>query len=442
MSVDRRGLLAAAGASVISTLAVGEAAAAVRRFPRGFLWGASTSGHQTEGNNVNSDIWLLENVTPTVFREPSRDAVNSFELWRTDLDLVRRLGLNTYRFSIEWARIEPLQGQFSLAMLDHYKAMIAGCRARGLSPIVTFNHGSTPRWFAARGGWYAADAPDLFANFCEHAARHLAADMAYACTLNEPNSSLMMMATPPELVARVTPLLRSMNAAAGRASGAEETFYNAIIPYRDDVPRVQEHLLAAHERGRAAIKSVRSNLPVGVTLAIRDEQDAGSESVAASRRQSFYGPWLEAARRDDFVGVQNYARARWQGDTQLPPPEGARLTPDGEEVYPRSLANVVRHAHAVANVPILVTEHGVGSDNDELREWLIPQALGELHSAISEGVPVIGYLHWSLLDNFEWIHGFRVRYGLCSVDRSTFERTPKPSALIYRDIARRNALRA
>jgi beta-glucosidase len=122
-------------------------------FPQGFLWGAATAGHQVEGNNTNSDVWLEEHVQPTVYAEPSADSANSFELWNTDLDLVKGLGLNTYRFSLEWARIEPEPDLFSIAMLDHYKAMIAGCHARGLTPVVTFNHFTTPRWFASRGGW-------------------------------------------------------------------------------------------------------------------------------------------------------------------------------------------------------------------------------------------------------------------------------------------------
>ncbi|MFT3727937.1 MAG: family 1 glycosylhydrolase [Terricaulis sp.] len=409
------------------------------RFPRGFLWGASTSGHQTEGNNVNSDMWLLENVQPTLFAEPSGDAVNSFELWPADLDLVRRLGLNAYRFSLEWARIEPQQGRYSIAALDHYKAMVDGCRARGIAPVVTFNHASTPRWFAARGGWLAADAPDLFAAFCDRAARRLADGLAYACTLNEPDGSLKLLRASSDVIAQFEPRFRAMNAAAARACGSE-TFANSLIPYQSEVPRVQEHLLAAHARARAAIKAARTNLPVGVTLSIRDEQDAEGANVAAARRQSFYGAWLEAARSDDFVGVQNYGRARWQGDVELPALEGSRRTAGGDEVYPSSLANAVRYAHSVANVPVLVTEHGVGSDDDALRAWLIPEALAGLHAVIAEGVPVLGYMHWSLLDNFEWMSGFRVHYGLCSVDRVSFERTPKPSAHLYRNIAIRNAL--
>jgi beta-glucosidase len=120
---------------------------------------------------------------PSIFLEKSGDATNSFELWPTDLELVRNLGLNAYRFSLEWSRVEPEPGQFSLAMLDHYKAIIEGCRARGITPFVTFNHATTPRWFAAAGGWTSPSSPDLFARYCERAARHLGGSIGYAATL-------------------------------------------------------------------------------------------------------------------------------------------------------------------------------------------------------------------------------------------------------------------
>lgn len=139
MEIDRRTFVAATAAGL--TLAASPVRAATKTaFPKDFIWGAATAGHQVEGNNVNADCWLLEHSTPTVYADPSGDAANSFELWHQDLDLVTNLGLNSYRFSLEWARIEPAAGQFSIAMLDHYKTMIERCRKLGLRPIVTFNH--------------------------------------------------------------------------------------------------------------------------------------------------------------------------------------------------------------------------------------------------------------------------------------------------------------
>jgi beta-glucosidase len=432
--MDRRKFLLATGAIAAVATGIPAPAAVPRRgFPKNFLWGAATSAHQVEGNNLSSDLWVLENVKPTIFRERSGDAVDSFNRWLTDLDLVRGLGLNSYRFSLEWARIEPEPGQFSVAMLDHYKAMIEGCRARDLTPVVTFNHFSTPRWFAGRGAWYAPDSPDLFARYCEQAARHLAAHIGYAATLNEPNPSGDAV-LPKPILERVA----AMDAAAAKATGWVN--FRSVPLSEFDHNLRQKHFLEAHKKGRAAIKSIRPELPVGVTLAMSDEQAGGPNSLLASKREFYYGTWLEVAKDDDFVGVQNYVRNVWGDQGKLPPPPGAELNSTAEEIYPPSLANVVRFAHKETGVPVFVTEHGLCSDNDTQRAAFIPAALAELQTVTTEAVPVIGYMHWSLLDNFEWVFGYQRHYGLFSVDRTTFERTPKPSARVLAAIARRNAV--
>jgi len=438
--MDRRTVLAGASA-VAATLATKEAAAApAGDFPKGFLWGAATAGHQIEGNNVASDVWLLENVKPTAFAEPSGDACNSLELWPVDLDLVRDLGLNAYRFSLEWARIEPEQGLFSVVMLDHYKAMIEGCRARGITPVVTFNHGTAPRWFAARGGWITPDSPDLFARFCDRAARHMAGSIGYASTLNEPNAPIMVAdSSPPQFLEAV----RAMVAAGGRACGVKvfaESFSIGLIGSAAEVALMQSHLIAAHKAGKAAIKAVRGDLPVGVNLAMYDDEAVGPNSLRDAKRAAYYGAWLEAAKVDDFVGVQNYARTLWDDKGQVSAPKSANPDSTTPTPYPPSLANAVRYAHAATGVPVFVTEHGVDTSDDTIRAALIPAALAELQKAVADGVPVRGYLHWTLMDNFEWMSGFKSKFGLCSFDRTTFKRTPKPSAGVLGAIARRNGV--
>jgi len=434
MEIDRRtfvaGTAAALGMAAAPAAAkAAKAAAAPTPFPKDFIWGAATAGHQVEGNNVNADCWLLENIKPTVFADPSGDAANSFELWQRDLELVTSLGLNSYRFSLEWARIEPVKGQFSIAMLDHYKAMIERCRGLGLRPIVTFNHFTTPIWFAAQGGWMHPDAPQLFARFCDKAARHLAAGIDHATTLNEPNlAGLLQFLVPGGLLDQD----KAMAAAAAAKLGVP-TFLAGNALYQPDSARVQANLQAGHTAGKAAIKAVRGDLPVGVSLAMLDEEEAEPGSPRDAMREKFYNSWLRLARADDFVGVQNYERNRWAKTGKLDPPAGARRNTMGAEVYPPSLAGAVRYAYEVAQVPVIVTEHGVGTDDDSLRAWLIPEALTHLKAAMDDGVPVKGYCHWSLIDNFEWVFGYKIHFGLHTFDRQTFERRAKPSALVYRD---------
>lgn len=434
--LDRRAMMASSAAAMVATIA-GPANAqrnADTSFPAGFLWGTATAGHQIEGNNVNSDQWLFESVTPTLPLSPSGDACNSFALWRDDLDLVRDMKLNASRFSIEWSRIEPEPGRFSIAMLDHYKAIVDGCIERGIHPVVTLCHFTTPRWFAARGGWTHADSPALFARYCDRVMRHMGGGFRYVTTFNEPNNAVLLQSVlPPQFFTG----LRAALAAAAKASGGEHfTVGNTVLP--EDVASITANMLAAHATGRQAIKAVRSDVPVGVTLAILDDQAVGANSLRDERRETFYGAWLRAARHDDYVGVQNYERAVWDSKGKLPSPTGVPTNFAGTEIYPASLANAVRYVWAQTKVPILVTEHGVATTDDRLRANLIPAALTHLKAAIDDGVPIKGYIHWSLLDNYEWGGDDKARFGLVAVDKATFSRTPKPSSRVLAGIAARN----
>ena len=408
--------------------------------PPDFLWGAATAGHQIEGNNTNACVWVLENVKPTLYKEPSGDADNSFWLWEQDLDIVKDLGLNTYRFSLEWSRIQPEPGLYSTAMLDHYKAIIDGCRSRGLVPFVTFNHYTTPRWFAGRGGWRNPEAPKLFADFCDRAARHLADGMGYATTLNEPNLiNLFRAAATAEQLKPFAVAARAMNEAAARAVGSK-VFAAGNSIMAEDVEGWTRNMIAGHKGGRAAIKAARPSLPVGVSLAIPDDVAVGENSVRDTIRAKAYGAWLEAVKGDDFLGVQNYDRTFWDAKGKVERADAGDRNTRGLVVYPGSLAGAVRYAHSVTRLPIIVTEHGVESEDDAVRARLIPAALAELKAAMDEGVPLKGYLHWSLLDNFEWLSGYGPKYGLVAVDRTTFKRTVKPSARVLGAFAHRNSL--
>lgn len=434
---DRRTVIAGA-AALAANPTVGFAKRALDgTFPEGFLWGAATAPHQIEGNNTNSDIWYLENQKPTFFAEPSGDAANSLFLWERDLDLAKSLGLNCYRFGIEWARIEPERGRFSQAMIDHYSRVIDGCLERGLKPIVTFSHFTSPLWFSSQSGWVHADGPSLFARFTEKAARALADRMAIAITLNEPNLPIILKMLLPD---EQWKLQEEALAVASRKLGA--SFIGAIACTRDQIPDLQRGLLAAHVAGRAAIKAVRPSLQVGVSLSMADEQAVGRNSLRDAKRQELYGAWLDLARHDDFVGVQNYYRTVWNDVGVVSPPKDTDRDFRGQEVYAPSLGNAVRYAHEQTGVPVLVSEHGVGTDDDSIRARLIPEALSGLKLAINQGVPVIGYCHWSLIDNFEWTSGYAPKFGLASVNPGDFTRHPKPSAEILRRIALANGLGA
>ena len=397
-------------------------------FPPDFLWGVATAGHQGEGDNVHSDIWFLEHTVPSLFAEQSGPACRSWERWPQDLDLAAGMGLNAFRFSVEWARVEPVRGVVDEAALDHYEQVVDGCLERGLAPVVTLNHFASPHWFAAAGSWLADDAADRFAAQCDRVMVRFGDRIAAAVTINEPNLEQLLQAgakLPPE----AEQVKRAMLAAAARAAGTERYYASNVIP-ADVQDEFQDGLTRGHRAARAAIKARRADLPVGVSLAIVDEVALpGGEAHRDVKRAAVYDHWLRVAADDDFVGVQNYERVL-HGPAGEVVPDGP-VNGMGTAVEPASLAGAVRYAHQVSGVPVLVTEHGIQTDDDAVRAEFIPAALEALSEEIAAGTPVLGYCHWTLLDNFEWIFGYGPRLGLVAVDRNTFERTPKPSATVY-----------
>ncbi len=427
--INRRQMIGSVAAISLATAAP-RATAAARRTP--FLWGAATAGHQVEGNNVNADIWLLEQMKPTLFAEPSGDACDSLNRWREDVALVRALGLNCYRFSVEWSRVEPAPGQFSQAYLDHYARIVDHCRALGLAPVVTFNHFTTPRWFAARGGWEAPDAPDLFARYCDRVARAMARGISHALTFNEPNLSITGPWSRFQPNAKARAAMAALMAAAAKASGSDRF---SLLNGGDPAPMIPG-VLTAHRLGRAAIKAVRSDLPVGLSLAISDDVGVGSDNLVAQKRRASYEPFFEAGRDDDFVGVQTYERSYIGATGPADTPTGGPRRKDGKPFEPEAIGGAIRYAHKASGKPILVTENGIETDDDDERARFIPAAVAAVEAAQRDGVPVIGYIHWSLLDNFEWFGGYKPKFGLVAVDRTTFKRTPKPSALRYAELVK------
>jgi beta-glucosidase len=375
-------------------------------FPAGFLWGAATSAHQTEGGNVGSDWWALEHAGSPLVPQRSGDAVDSYHRWPEDMDLLAAAGFTDYRFSVEWARIEPAPGEFSVAGLDHYLRMVEGAVDRGLRPLLTLHHFTAPAWFADQGGWAAPDAPDLFARYVGELAPLLVPAVRRVCTINEPN----LLAVMPRLL---------------RGEAALEPGLPA--PDKQDVAA----LLEAHARARKVLKDLAPEIEVGWSVACQAFQpEPGAEEACAQHAWPRETRFLEAARDDDWVGVQCYTRHRvgvHAGEpVVLPVPGEAERTLTGWEYYPAALGQAVRSAAVASGVPVIVTENGIATDDDATRIAYTTAALDSLAAAMADGVDVRGYFHWSLLDNYEWGR-WEPTFGLVSVDRRTFRRTPKPS---------------
>lgn len=409
-------------------------------FPPGFRWGVSTAAHQIEGNNVNSDFWLLENIQPTCFTDRSGDACDSYHRYETDADLVAGLGLTSYRFSVEWARVEPSPGHYSTAELDHYARVCDALLSRGVEPCPTFFHASAPRWFAERGGWLDPTAPARFADYCARTTQAMGDRFGIAFTINEPQVGRSFRAFPASKAhfEAVDPVELAAHEAAARLSGVARF----VTMNHPDIEAMQRPLMEAHAQALGAIKAVRGDLPVGVTLNITDFVAVNTDADPRAVRDGAYGDWMKhlASGRDDFVGVQVYRQLPVTGPgdriTLDPLPFADPTDPMSNLTRPEALRNAVSYVHEATGKPIVVSENGLETDNDAARVWYLEEALARLSDAVAEGVPVEGYFHWSLLDNFEWERGYRSRFGLYSVDRTSFARTPKPSAARYADLVR------
>lgn len=407
------------------------------RFPDDFLWGTATSAHQVEGNNVASDFWLYEHLPASLFVEPSGDACDQWHRYEEDVRLVASLGLGVYRFSVEWARVEPEEGYVSRAVLDHYRRVLAACHEHGVRPCVTYHHFTSPRWFAADGGWADDRAVDRFARYAEAVTAHLGDLVHSACTINEPDVPLLLTRVGifPAGGLKHLPFL----AEAARRLGTTLDRLNSY--FFADPLRTRDVMLAAHLKARDVIKGGRGSFPVGIALSVNDDQAVpGGEARRDEVRRDVYEPFLDAARDDDFIGIQTYSRQRWGADGPLPPEAGVPVLIMGYEYWPDALEAAIRYVHGAAGVPVLVTENGIGTDDDGLRIDYVRHAVAGVARCLRDGIPVLGYFYWSLLDNFEWMLGYAPRFGLVAVDRATQERTPKPSAAAFGDIVRANAI--
>jgi beta-glucosidase len=385
-------------------------------FPDSFLWGTATAAHQTEGGNWNNDWWAWEHAPNAAVEEPSGDACDHYWRYPQDLDILVDHGFRAYRFSIEWSRIEPEDGEWSRAQLDHYGRVIDACRDRGLLPVVTFHHFTTPRWVATDGGWTSPTTADRFASFCERVVAGLGDRIGMACTINEPN---------------IIPLM-------GHLMGM---FPPGRTEDLDGYAKATEVLITGHRRAYDALKSGPGDFPVGMTLSMSDwGAEPGADDKIDEYRSQHEDVYLEAARGDDFFGVQAYSRTRVGESGVLGPEPGVEVLDMGYEYWPKAAEAAIRHAVEVTGAPVYVTENGIGTDDDEQRISYLRDSLAGVARTIDDGLDVRGYFHWSLMDNFEWAFGYRMKFGIVGVDRETQLRTVKPSARWLAEVIRNRAL--
>ncbi|MEV7046296.1 family 1 glycosylhydrolase [Amycolatopsis sp. NPDC051061] len=399
--------------------------------PDEFLWGACTAGHQVEGQDVNSDWWWFEHLAGSPMTEPSGDACDSLHRYPEDIAICRDLGLTAYRFSIEWSRIEPADGEFSRGALDHYRRVLELCESAGLVPVVTFQHCSLPNWVGLRGGWLWEHTAERFQRFCDHAARYLGRHLGYVVTLTEP-----------DVIANL-----------GYRYGGFPGTHVPDAPLRagdEAAERAAENLARAHVLGRDAIRQVAPAARVGMSLAtVEWGCSPGYEEQLKALQRQWEGDFFDVTAGDDYFGVASYTRL-WAGPEGSPDelpdgappvpmfldyPPGTRRTSVGYEFRPESVEAAIRRAREKTGLPILVTETGVATADDRERVEWIDRSVAAVGRCLADGIDIRGYFYRSLLDDFEWGRGYAMRFGLVEVDRQTFERRLKPSARLLGEYA-------
>lgn len=404
-------------------------------FPKEFVWGSATAAHQVEGDNRFNDWWAHEHAAETNAVEPSGIACDHYHRYADDFALLKSLGHQVHRLSIEWSRIEPREGDIQAAEIEHYRAVLTKLHEFGIVPWVTIHHFTLPQWFAEGGGFSRRQNLEKFRRFVDLAASRFGDLANHWCTINEP----------------------TIHAEMGYRFG----YFPPRL--RDDVLAAEtlENLFRAHTMASEAIRSHVPTAEIGITLAmavnepfdpqseadremsVRRDAETNEACCHALRTGVFRYPGRAdqeisgLASSSTFVGVQYYSRTRYDASRGgfAVPDFNRTLSQMGWEIYPEGFAPVLRQA-AETGFPVYVTENGVAHDDDRVRVEFIADHLAEVDRVRSEGCDVRGYFYWSAMDNFEWNFGYGPKFGLIEVDRLSLERKPRPSAHFFAEIAR------
>ena len=426
----------------------------ILRFPDGFLWGTASSSHQCEGGNSNNQWYRWEQAGRILTGETSGDAANWWHDAERDFALAEQMENNALRLSIEWSRVEPSEGQWNSAAIDRYRQMLTDLHKRHMKPLVTLHHFTDPLWFADRGGFTKIENIRYFTRYVSYVVEQLQDLCDFWITINEPN----IYAVLGYLLASYPPgeqdLVRAMHVLRNLMQAHVEAFYaiyriqpraeaGYCLHYRLFDPASQ---LSPLDRAAADLQNIFFNW---ATL-------RGAETGKFPFPFNLLlAPIARAAGARDFHGINYYTRDMVRFDPTRPAemfgrrfalPGAVRNDPGMDnnfgEIYPAGLYRVLKSVYrrTRGNKPLYVTENGFSDTLDDRRPRAILEHLAMMHHAISEGIPVRGYLHWTLADNFEWTEGWGVRFGLVELDPQTQERTPRISASMFGEICRANAI--
>ena len=401
-----------------------------RPFSNDFLWGASTAAHQVEGGTHNQwSEWEWANAERLAKNAPERlgwlpnwqaikeqatkpenytsgNGVEHYTRYKEDFSLLARLNMNAFRFSIEWSRLEPAEGQWDKETVEHYRQYIAALKAQGIEPVMTLWHWTLPVWFADKGGFAKHQNLKYFDRFVRKVAEEYGGAIRYVLTLNEPN------------------VYTALSYIQGEWPPQQKNLPTAL--------KVYWRLVQAHRQAYHILKQANPNLSVGIAAQLANNQPArpGNLLDRLTAQIVAYGwNWwfLNRIKNNlDFIGINYYFTDYYRGLTKHNPQ--TPVSDLGWYMEPSGISRVVSETWRRYRKPIIITENGLADARDTQREWWLEETLAALQTEAKRGVDLHGYLHWSLLDNFEWAYGWWPKFGLIEVDRKTMQRSIRPSA--------------
>ena len=378
-------------------------------FPENFLWGSATSAYQIEGGIKNCD-WAK-------FKDAGM-ACDHYSRYEEDFDLIKKLNQNSFRLSIEWSRIEPEEGKFDEKEIEHYKKVLSALRKRKIASFVTLYHWTLPLWFQRKGGWLDPQSSERFGRYVQKIVENLKKEVDFWLTINEP------------IIYAVNSYYKKKH------PPREKSFFKTI--------KVIKNLVKSHKKAYEIIH--RLDKGVKVSIAKNNiffepyNRKSFLDKFGASLAGYFWNDYFlnRIKKYLDFIGLNQYFHARIKFPFSIK--NENKITSDlGWEVYPESIYRVLKELRKY-DLPIYITENGLADARDKHRKNFIKDYLYWVYMAIEEGVDVRGYLHWSLIDNFEWEKGFKPRFGLIKIDYQTLERKPRFSAFYYAQICKNNSL--
>lgn len=403
------------------------------KFPDGFYWGAATASYQVEGGIDNND-WAKAAVEGRV--PPCGLACNHYSLYESDFDLAQELGHNAHRFSLEWARIEPEEGQFDHLAIKHYRQVIQALKQRGLMPYTTMWHFTLPLWFSESGGFERKDSPEIFARYAGFVARELGDELLGISTMNEPNvfgsNGWLRGSWPPFKRFSVTDMVSITNSNRTYESRASKGIKPLFL-----YMRVMKNLAAAHNLAYDAIKKERKEIEVSVVKHViffhANKNPFNRFKAWIANRLWTHVFMNRVYKKCDSIGLNYYFHKKF-GDKKV-----YVKTDMDWDIYPQGIYGSLKLLSKYKK-PLFVSEAGLADEADIHRANYITEQVKAVWRAIQDGVDVRGHMYWSLLDNYEWALGFEKRFGLVEIDYETLERKIRPSAYVYKQICEDNGI--